>query len=245
MDYSQTIYRFTLLDAYPLPKIEDIVNKVGKDRFYSFLDLKSAYHQVTLQPEERHFTAFEALGQLYQYKRLPFGVTNGASAFQRVIDKFIKWHNLKKVYAYLDDLTITGCTLEEHDLNLKTLLKAAKQDGLTFNQKKSKLRQKVIYLLGYEITYNNVKPDPNRLKPLLEVAPPTTPKELKKICGMFAYYDKWIENFSAKTAPLIKKFPLRENALESFQMLEEDLTNPNLGCIHHDMPFTIESDLSD
>ena len=247
VDYYQTINRFTLLDAYLLPKIEDIVNKVGKDRFYSSLDLKSAYHQVTLQPQERHFTVFEALGQLYQFKKLSFGVTNGAFAFHRVIDKFIKRHNLKKVYAYLDDLTVTGCNSEEHAQNLKALLKAAKQDGLTFNEKKSKLRQKVIYLLGYQITYNTVKPDPDRLKPLLKMAPPTTPKELKSICGMFAYYAKWIENFSAKAAPLIKaeKFPLEENALESFQMLKENLINANLGCIHHDMPFTIESDASD
>ena len=60
VDYFQTINRFTLLDAHPLPKIED---KVGNDRFYSSLDLQSAYHQVILRPEERHFTAFEALGR--------------------------------------------------------------------------------------------------------------------------------------------------------------------------------------
>ena len=79
------------------------------------------------------------------------------------------------------------------------------------------------------------------------MAPPTTPKELKMICGMFTYYAKWIENFFAKAAPLIKaeKFPLEENALESFQMLKEDFTNASLGCIHHDMLFTIENDTSD
>ena len=65
MDYSQTINRYTFLDAYPLPKIEEIVNEVGRDRFYSSLDLQSAYHQVTLQPDDRQYTAFEALGQLY------------------------------------------------------------------------------------------------------------------------------------------------------------------------------------
>ena len=99
-------------------------------------------HPVTLQPKERHFTAFEALGQLYHYKRLSFGVTNGASPFQSVIDKFIKRHNLKKVYAYLDDLTIAVCTLEEHDLNLKTLPKTAKQDGFYFQREKVEVTSK-------------------------------------------------------------------------------------------------------
>ena len=65
-------------------------------------------------------------------------VSNGASAFQRVIDEFILRHNLKKVYAYLNDLTVTGSTLEEHNQNLQKLLAAAEQDGLTFNEKKIK-----------------------------------------------------------------------------------------------------------
>ena len=120
-----------------MPKTDEIVNKVANDRFYSSLDLKSAYHQVPLLERERPFTAFEAMGKLYQYRRLPLGVPNGASAFQRVIDDFILRHNLKKVYAYLDDLTVTGSTLEEHDQNLQKLLAAAEQDGLIFNEKKS------------------------------------------------------------------------------------------------------------
>jgi len=81
--------------------------------------------------------ATTALGRLYQYKRLPF-VTNGVSAFQRVMGDFIERHQLKKVYAYLDDLTVTGATLEEHDPNLKALYCAAMLDGLTSNEKMSR-----------------------------------------------------------------------------------------------------------
>jgi len=77
--------------------------------------LRQAYYPVPLLPEERHFTTFEAAGRLYQYKRLPFEVTNGVSAFQRMIDAFIKTHRLQKVYAYLDDLTVTGASLEERE----------------------------------------------------------------------------------------------------------------------------------
>ena len=124
IDYSTTINRFTLLDDYPLPNIDELVNNVAQARYYSSLDLRSAYHQTPLL-EERFYMAFEAGGELYQYKRLPFGVTKGVSAFQRSIDCFIKRYQLQKVYAYLDDLTVTGETMEEHDLNLKCLLDAA------------------------------------------------------------------------------------------------------------------------
>ena len=80
------------------------MNKVAKDKYYSSLDLRSAYHQVPLL-EEKFYTAFEARGELYQYERLPFSFTSGVSAFQRAIDCFIRQYQLSKVYAYLDDLT--------------------------------------------------------------------------------------------------------------------------------------------
>ena len=86
IDYSTTINRFTLLDAYPLPNIEELVNTVAQDKYYSSLDLRSAYHQVPLLPEEKQYTVFEASGRLFQYNRLSFGITNGFAAFQRCID---------------------------------------------------------------------------------------------------------------------------------------------------------------
>jgi len=94
---------------------------------------------VPIHTNERSFTAFEPLGRLlYEHKILPFGVTNVVAAFQIVIDCFIQRytrHWFKKVYAYLDDLTVIGATLEEHDRNLKALLDAAVSDRITFNKK--------------------------------------------------------------------------------------------------------------
>ena len=106
IDYSQTINRFTLLDAYPLPNIEELVSEVSKFSFFSTVDLKSAYHQIPIKEEEKPFTAFEASGSLYQFCRIPFGVTNGVACFQRVIDKLIRDEKLRGVFAYLDDVTI-------------------------------------------------------------------------------------------------------------------------------------------
>ncbi|XP_054259839.1 uncharacterized protein LOC128984533 [Macrosteles quadrilineatus] len=137
IDYSRTINRFTLLDAYPLPRIDDIVNKVANYEFFSTIDLKSAYHQVKIRNEEKHYTAFEACGQLYQFKRIPFGVTNGVAAFQRVIDQVIRTEQLQDTYAYLDDVTICGKTQEQHDINLKKFIEAASKYNLTINNEKS------------------------------------------------------------------------------------------------------------
>ena len=134
VDYSQTVNKFTCLDAYPLPSV---INNVTQYKWYSSLDLRSAYHQVPLLPEERKYTAFEANGQLYQFKWIPFGLKNAVPCFQRVINDIITAHGCKGTFAYLDDITVCGRTKEEHDANLKVFLNAAKECNLTLNEGKN------------------------------------------------------------------------------------------------------------
>ena len=107
------------------------------------------------------------------------------------------------MYAYLDDLTVTGETIEEHDRNLKRLLDAAATCNLTFNEDKSKIRMTSLTMLGYLVSYQNLKPDPERLQALFDLPIPRSAKELKRVCGMFAYYARWIPNFSQKARPLL------------------------------------------
>ena len=95
-DYSQTVNLFTELDAYPLPHIDEIINKLSKYKLFSTFDLKSAYHQIPLREPETKFTAVEAVGDLYEFAVLPFGVTNGVPAFQRIIDNVITQEGLKQ-----------------------------------------------------------------------------------------------------------------------------------------------------
>ena len=80
-------------------------------------ELKSAYYKVPLATEDQKFTAFEANRKLYQYCRMPFGVTNGVSTFQRIIDNLIEKYKLKKIYAYLDNVAVTGRDKDEHNQN--------------------------------------------------------------------------------------------------------------------------------
>ena len=82
VDYSQTINRYTELDAYPSKRIDELVERLAQYEYFSTFDLKSAYHQIPLRDYEKKYTAFEADGNLFQFKRVPFGVTNGVAAFQ-------------------------------------------------------------------------------------------------------------------------------------------------------------------
>ncbi|KAG8171472.1 hypothetical protein JTE90_008886 [Oedothorax gibbosus] len=173
IDYSQTINRFTLLDAYPLPRIEDLISQVSTYSIFSTIDLKSAYHQLPLELSEKQYTAFEAGGKLYQFTRVPFGVTNGVACFQRVIDKIISEENLEGVFPYLDDVTVYGKSQNEHEINLDRFQKAIQKFNLTLNEEKCNFSSRSVKLLGYVVENQTIKPDPDRLRPLMDLSIPT------------------------------------------------------------------------
>ena len=110
LDYSQTVNLNTRLDAFPLPLIKDIVNQIAQYAVYSTIDLRSAYHQIKIKPQDKPYTAFEANGRLYQFNRVPFGLTNGVSAFQREMTKMVDKYSLEGTFPYLDNVTICGRT---------------------------------------------------------------------------------------------------------------------------------------
>lgn len=161
VDYSQMINRFTLLDAYPLPRIEDMENEIAYYQVFSTLGLTSAYHQVAIKPEERKYTAFEAAWSIC---RIPFGVTNGVASFQRVIDDIIKREDPRGTYTYIDNVTICGHNQAEHDNNLKKFMSSVAKYGLTLNKSKCHYSLNTVDLLGYTISIGSVKPDPDALK---------------------------------------------------------------------------------
>lgn len=246
IDYSQTINRYTLLDAYPLPNIEEIVTKVAKYSVFSAIDLQSAYHQIPILTRERPYTAFEAAGNLYQFCRIPFGVTNGVSSFQRTIDWIIRKEGLDGTFAYLDDITICGNTQLEHDRNLNQFLQAARKYGLTLNKEKSKFNQKSLNMLGYFIEKNIIKPDSDRLNPLINLPPPNDTASLRRALGMFAHYSKWIPNYSKNIHALAHtRFPLSAEALKAFDSLKSVIAKSAIHAIDDKIPFTVETDASE
>ncbi|XP_045445671.1 uncharacterized protein LOC123653729 [Melitaea cinxia] len=208
--------------------------------------LKSAYHQVPILPKEKVYTAFEACGNLYQFTRIPFGVTNGVAAFQRTLQYIIDSEKLKGTYAYLDDVTVCGKDKQDHDDNLRKFMKAIEKYKLTLNMSKCTFESESINHLGYTIHHNVIKPDKSRLEPLTNLPIPSDTTTLKRALGLFAHYSKWVNNFSAKIRPLIEAtFPLSEEAINSFNNLKIDISKSALAGIDDKEIFSVETDVSD
>ena len=172
IDYFLTINKFTNLNAYSLPKIDEMTNEIAQYRVFSTINLKNAYHQVPLREEDKKFTAFEANGCLYQFRRMPFGVTNGVATFQRIMNNFITSEGLLDTFAYLDNVTICGKNQAHHDYNLERLLKAAKSRNLTYNPQKCIFSTRTPNILGNVVSEEKIRPDPDRMKALYDLTCP-------------------------------------------------------------------------
>ncbi|GFV73281.1 retrovirus-related Pol polyprotein from transposon opus [Trichonephila clavipes] len=202
---------------------------------------------MALEDSERHYTAFEACGKLYQFLRVPLGVTNGVACFQRVIDKIIEDERLTLTYPFIDDVTVCGKDQKEHDDNLEKFMTVAKKYNLTLNEDKCTYSSNSVHLLGYIIQDGIIKPDPERLKPLRDMPVPKDSSALQRALGMFAHYCGWIPGFSKKIRPLLgkKQFPLSRDAVLTFNSLKDDVANAALATIEDDIPFRVETDSSD
>lgn len=230
-----------------------MLNRIAENKYFSKIDLKSAYHQVPLAKEDRPFTAFEVNGELFQFTRLPFGVTNAVPCFTRIIRQFIEKHKLKKAEAYLDDVMIGGTTQSEHDQNLKRwnlkFLEAAKEANLTLNMAKCAFGLQKINFIGHILENGQKRPDPDRMLPLLKFPTPINGKELKRLLGFFAYNAKWISNYSDKVQPLLSaqaqsSFPLQQEVITTIAKLKEEIGKAALAVPDVGEQLLMETDAS-
>ena len=166
-------------------------------------------------------------------------------AFQRTMDKIID-EGLSQTFAYVD-VTVCGIDQEDHDRQDKLFQEAAEKYNIRLNPKKTVKSTKRNTSLGYIIENGTLKPDPERLKPLLELPPPCNLTEQRRMIGMFACYSQWIQNFSEKVCLLNKnsRFPLPPSVVECFEKLKNDIKDAAVANIDPDIPFVVETDASD
>ncbi|KAE8228368.1 hypothetical protein CF326_g6702 [Tilletia indica] len=192
----------TIPDRYPLPAIDSIFHTLCGKKIFSSLDAIRGYHQLGVREEDRWKTAFVCHRGLFQYKRIPFGLRNAPSFFQRFMDKVLGPLRWNQAVIYIDDAVVATETMDEHLYALEQLFKSAEAVGLKFSPAKCTFAVPSLVLLGRKISGAGVAIWKDRAQAVEHLPRPSTLQELYHTLGLFGYYRAFIPKFAALASPL-------------------------------------------
>eukprot|EP00731_Ephydatia_muelleri_P037580 Em0512g2a len=203
-DFRLTVNQALALETerYPLPKIEDILASLAGGERFTKLDLSKAYLQVQLDEASRKFMVINTHKGLFQYTRMPFGVSSAPSIFQRIMDSVLQ--GIPKVIVYIDDILITGSTDKEHLETLEKVLYKLKEAGIHLNKDKCFFLQESVVYLGYKIDKNGIHPLAEKVEAVKNAPEPKNITELKSYLGLLTYYSRFLPRMATMLAQLYR-----------------------------------------
>lgn len=239
-------------DAYPIPHIPNTLSRLQKARVVSALDLKNGYWQIPISPESRQFTAFVVPGRgLFQWRVMPFGLHSAPATFQRFLDLLITQNFEDFAVAYLDDIIIFSENFDDHMKHLRIVLSKLATANLKINKEKSVFCQTTLKYLGHIVGSGGIQTDPEKVKAIEELPPPTCISGVRRIIGMAGWYGAFIPNFTNVIAPLNElltknaKFSWGERQQKAFEEIKSKMKSaPILACPNYERPFFLQTDAS-
>lgn len=247
----RALNRKTIKDHFPMPRIDDQLDLLNGNKFFSGLDLASGYYQIPMKEESRHLTAFITPDGLYQFKKMPFGLVNSPSVFQRTINRVLGNARFHSALAYMDDILIPSKTFEEGLERLENVFQLLQNSGLTLNINKCSFFQENLEYLGYEISEMGIRPGKLKINAVENFPTPSNVHEIRQFIGLASYFRKFIHNFAMIARPLTDLTrknsswhwgPEQEN---SFRELKQHLIQrPLLGIYDPKKPTYLHTDAS-
>lgn len=189
-------------DNYTVPNIQQIIEKTQGKRFFTVIDLKDGYYQISLKKSDRYKTAFYFNNKLYQWTRMPQGFKNSPAIFQRIMDNLLNEEIPKKCSVYLDDIIVYGETEQKHDENLDIVLNKLNKNNFKINPSKMQFKQQTVKILGSITDGNRQYPILEKQKQIQNFSTPKTKKDLQSFLGFANFYNKYIKNHAEIAAPL-------------------------------------------
>lgn len=199
-DFKVTINQASKLESYPIPKIEDLFASLAGGQTFSKIDLSQAYQQIPLAEESKKVAVINTQKGLFQYNRLPFGVSSAPAIFQRTMESLLQ--DIPHVVVYLDDILVTGTTQEGHLSALEKVLSRLEKAGLRVQKSKCVFMSTEVIYLGHKINAEGLHPIAEKIEAVQAAPAPTNVTELKSYLGLLSYYGKFLPNMSTLLAPL-------------------------------------------
>ena len=263
-DYRQVNAK-TRRHAHPLPRIEESLNALHGAKYFSIIDLQSAFNQVAMDEKDIHKTAFTTPFGLFEYLRMPYGLINSPSTFQRLMQHVLHEEMMEILLVYLDDIIVFSKTVDQHLERLETVLGRLRQFGLKAQLEKCQFFKTEVIHLGHKVSGEGIATDDSKIAVVRDWPSPVTVRDLRSFLGMASYYRRFVKGFAslaeplhkvvalcsqnskggrrAKTAPVAKAWTTQCD--EAFSKLKEALcSTPILGMADYSLPFILEVDAS-
>ena len=249
VDYRQ-LNAQTVKDAYPLPRMDEILVQLNKAKYFIALDLLSGYYQIEVATADRIKTAFITHKGLFVFNVMPFGLCNAPATFQRCMDALFSDFLCVDTLVYLDDILIFAATVKELLIILDRTLSVLTAAGFKCKPRKCSLLMPEMVYLGYRVSRSGLAPDVAKLHRIREWPMPKSGAEVHSFVGLCGYYRTLIPHFAEMSASLYEV--VREGAvvltaeqLKSFADMKEALCSaPILRLPDPDKPFIVETDAS-
>ncbi|GJU61571.1 putative reverse transcriptase domain-containing protein [Tanacetum coccineum] len=230
IDYRE-LNKLIIKNRYPLPRIDDLFDKLQGVCCFSKIDLRLGYHQLRVREEDIPKTAFRTRYGHFEFTVMPFRLMNAPAIFMDLMNRVCKPYLNKLIIVFIDDILIYSKSEEEHEAHLKTILDLLKEEKLYAKFSKCKFWLKEVQFLGHVVNRNGIHEDPSKVESVKNWKTPESPIEIRSILRLAGYYRRFIENFSKIAKPLTlltqknKAYVWGDKQEEAFCILKEKLCN--------------------
>ena len=247
-DYSMSLNKYLEITRFPLPTIEDVSVKMGKNKYFSKIDMVSAFLQLPLDEKSKEYTTIATPFGNYSFNYLPLGTSASPAIFQKFLCTVLAEFE-DSVVVYQDDILLGSETEHDHSILLDKVLSTLQSAGLKINQEKCKFFTDKVEYLGYIFSSDGIHADNEKVRAILEAPVPQNVKQTQSLIGLCNYYNRFIKNFSEVFAPLNKllrkneKFVWGEDQQKCFDLIKKLFTTDVvLRNFQVDLPTAIECD---